>query len=96
MATLADIRNKLKEQEVRSSGNNKTSGGDNAIYPFWNLKESYIINMFTFFNDSKIKHSFKILECKFCKLADKIYRALFATWNQFPVIYFDDSRHDSP
>ena len=39
MATLADIRNKLKEQEVRSSGNNKTSGGDNAIYPFWNLKE---------------------------------------------------------
>ena len=24
MATLADIRNKLKEQEVRSSGNNKT------------------------------------------------------------------------
>ena len=39
MATLAEIRNKLKEQEVRSGGNTKTSGGDNAIYPFWNLKE---------------------------------------------------------
>ena len=36
MATLAEIRAKLKEQENRSSGG---SGGDNAIYPFWNLKE---------------------------------------------------------
>ena len=37
MATLAEIRAKLKEQETRSSGN--TGGGDNAIYPFWNIKE---------------------------------------------------------
>jgi len=36
MATLAEIREKLKQQENRSSGG---SGGDNAIYPFWNLKE---------------------------------------------------------
>jgi hypothetical protein len=36
MATLAEIRDKLKQQENRSSGG---SGGDNAIYPFWNLKE---------------------------------------------------------
>ncbi len=36
MATLAEIRAKLKEQENRSSGG---SGGDNAIYPFWNLKK---------------------------------------------------------
>ena len=36
MATLAEIRAKLKEQENRASGG---SGGDNAIYPFWNLKE---------------------------------------------------------
>jgi len=38
MATLAEIRAKLKEQEGgRTSG--ERSGGDNSIYPFWNLKE---------------------------------------------------------
>ena len=37
MASLAEIRAKLKEQEVRSSGNQ--TGGDNGVYPFWNLKE---------------------------------------------------------
>ena len=38
MATLAEIRAKLKEQETKSGGSSRT-GGDNAIYPFWNLKE---------------------------------------------------------
>ena len=38
MASLAEIRAKLKEQESRTSGNSN-SGGDNAIYPFWNMKE---------------------------------------------------------
>ena len=38
MASLAEIRAKLKEQESKSNGNNR-SGGDNAIYPFWNIKE---------------------------------------------------------
>jgi hypothetical protein len=38
MASLAEIRAKLKEQESRSSGTS-TGGGDNAIYPFWNMKE---------------------------------------------------------
>ena len=38
MATLADIRAKLKEQEARQGGGSR-SGGDNAIFPFWNLKE---------------------------------------------------------
>ena len=37
MATLAAIRAKLKEQAARSGGSR--SGGDNAIFPFWNLKE---------------------------------------------------------
>ncbi len=37
MATLAEIRAKLKEQESRQGGN--TSGGDNGIYPFWNMQE---------------------------------------------------------
>ena len=38
MASLAEIRAKLKEQESRTSGNS-SGGGDNAIYPFWNMKE---------------------------------------------------------
>ena len=38
MASLAEIRAKLKEQENRTSGNS-SGGGDNAIYPFWNMKE---------------------------------------------------------
>ncbi len=37
MASLAEIRAKLKEQESRTGGN--SSGGDNAIYPFWNMQE---------------------------------------------------------
>ena len=37
MATLAEIRAKLQEQEVKRSPN--SSGGDNAIYPFWNIPE---------------------------------------------------------
>jgi hypothetical protein len=38
MASLAEIRAKLKEQENRASGTS-SGGGDNAIYPFWNMKE---------------------------------------------------------
>ena len=37
MASLAEIRAKLKEQENRSSG--ASSGGDNSIFPFWNMAE---------------------------------------------------------
>jgi hypothetical protein len=39
MASLAEIRAKLKEQESRQGGNNNSGGGDNSIYPFWNMKE---------------------------------------------------------
>ena len=39
MATLAEIRAKLKESETRSNGEGNKSSGDNSIYPFWNLKE---------------------------------------------------------
>lgn len=38
MASLAEIRAKLKEQETRGPGSN-TGGGDNGIFPFWNMKE---------------------------------------------------------
>ena len=37
MASLAEIRAKLKEQETRSGGGSQ--GGDNAIYAFWNMEE---------------------------------------------------------
>jgi len=37
MATLAEIRAKLKASEQKGSG--ERTGGDKSIYPFWNLKE---------------------------------------------------------
>ena len=38
MASLAEIRAKLKEQESRTGGS-QSGGGDNAIYPHWNMSE---------------------------------------------------------
>jgi hypothetical protein len=37
MATLAEIRAKLQESQNKTSGS--SSGGDNAIYPHWNMQE---------------------------------------------------------
>ena len=37
MATLAEIRAKLQEAQTRTGGS--TGGGDNAIYPHWNMPE---------------------------------------------------------
>ena len=44
MASLAEIRAKLKEQEANTGGN-RNSGGDKAIYPFWNIKEGESVTM---------------------------------------------------
>ncbi len=38
MASLAEIRAKLQEAQSKSSGQS-TGGGDNAIYPHWNMQE---------------------------------------------------------
>jgi hypothetical protein len=38
MATLAEIRAKLQESQNKASGNS-SGGGDNAIYPHWNMQE---------------------------------------------------------
>jgi len=38
MATLAEIRAKLQEAQSKSTGQS-SSGGDNAIYPHWNMQE---------------------------------------------------------
>ena len=42
MASLAEIRAKLAQQESRPSGG---GGGDNAIYPFWNMQEGQTATM---------------------------------------------------
>ena len=39
MASLAEIRAKLQEAQTRSTGNTTSGGGDNAIYPHWNMQE---------------------------------------------------------
>ena len=56
MASLAEIRAKLKEQETRSSGGN-TGGGDNAVYPFWNIAEGSTAT-FRFLPDGNESNSF--------------------------------------
>jgi len=38
MASLAEIRAKLQEAQAKSTGQ-ATGGGDNAIYPHWNMQE---------------------------------------------------------
>lgn len=38
MATLAEIRAKLQESQNKATGNS-SGGGDNAIYPHWNMQE---------------------------------------------------------
>ena len=39
MASLAEIRAKLLEQETKSSSRGTSSGGDNAIFPHWQIPE---------------------------------------------------------
>ena len=56
MATLAEIRAKLKEAETRNTDNNR-SGGDNSIYPFWNIKEGGE-SVFRFLPDGDDKNIF--------------------------------------
>lgn len=58
MASLAEIRAKLKEQEARAGGNSQSSGGgDNAIYPFWNIKEGESAT-FRFLPDGDTENTF--------------------------------------
>jgi hypothetical protein len=66
MASLAEIRAKLKEQENRSSGNS-SGGGDNAIYPFWNMKEGETSTM-RFLPDGNADNTFFWVERLMIKL----------------------------
>jgi hypothetical protein len=53
--TLAEIRAKLQASE--SKGSNKQSGGDNAIYPHWNIAEGSQTRV-RFLPDGNTKNSF--------------------------------------
>ena len=67
MASLAEIRAKLKEQETRSSGNNQNTGGDNAIYPFWNMAEGQTATI-RFLPDGNTSNDFFWVERAMIKL----------------------------
>ena len=65
MATLAEIRAKLQEQEVKRSPN--SSGGDNAIYPFWNIPEGTTATL-RFLADKDPNNTFFWVERQMIKL----------------------------
>ncbi|CAB5214447.1 hypothetical protein UFOVP190_119 [uncultured Caudovirales phage] len=54
--TLAEIRAKLQASENRGAGNSQ-SGGDNAIYPHWNIAEGSTARV-RFLPDGNTKNSF--------------------------------------
>lgn len=67
MATsLADIRAKLQAQENRTGGNSQ-SGGDNAIYPHWNIAEGSTARV-RFLPDADTKNTFFWIERLIIKL----------------------------
>ena len=66
MASLADIRAKLAEQQNRSTGNS-TGGGDNAIYPHWNMQEGKDA-VVRFFPDANTSNTFFWVERAMIKL----------------------------
>ena len=38
--SFKELRAKLQEQENRGPGGSSNTGGDNAIFPFWNIPEN--------------------------------------------------------
>ena len=64
--TLAEIRAKLAASENRGAGN-KQSGGDNAIYPHWNIAEGSTARV-RFLPDGNTKNSFFWAERAMIKL----------------------------
>ena len=64
--TLAEIRAKLQANENKGS-NNQQSGGDNAIYPHWNIAEGSTARV-RFLPDGNTKNSFFWVERAMIKL----------------------------
>jgi hypothetical protein len=65
MATLAEIRAKLQAQENRTGGN--TTGGDNAIFPHWNIPEGSTSRI-RFLPDADTKNDFFWVERNMIRL----------------------------
>jgi len=67
MATLAEIRARLAEQENRTTGT-KQGGGDNAIYPFWNIPENST-SVIRFLPDGDVSNDFPWRERQMIRIA---------------------------
>ena len=67
MATLAEIRAKLKQAESRGSDNSQRPSGDNSIYPFWNIQEGKEA-VFRFLPDKDDSNTFFWVERAMIKL----------------------------
>ena len=57
MASLAEIRAKLQAMESKGSGSKQQSGGDNAIYPHWNIDEGTSATL-RFLPDADVDNTF--------------------------------------
>jgi hypothetical protein len=66
MASLAEIRARLQAAESNKGGNNQT-GGDNAIYPHWNIDEGQSATL-RFLPDGDSKNTFFWVERAMIKL----------------------------
>jgi hypothetical protein len=66
MASLAEIRARLQAAESNKGGNNQT-GGDNAIYPHWNMEEGHSATV-RFLPDGDSKNTFFWVERAMIKL----------------------------
>lgn len=66
MASLAEIRAKLQEAQSKSTGQS-TGGGDNAIYPHWNMQEGKEATV-RFLPDGNEKNTFFWVERAMIKL----------------------------
>lgn len=64
MASLAEIRARLQEQEQKTG---KSGGGDNAIYPFWNIPEGSTASL-RFLPDGDNSNTFFWLERQMIRL----------------------------
>jgi hypothetical protein len=57
MASLAEIRARLAASESKQGGSNQSTGGDNAIYPHWNMEEGQAATL-RFLPDGNTKNTF--------------------------------------
>jgi len=67
MATLAEIRAKLKQSESRGSDGSQRISSDNSIYPFWNIQEGKE-SVFRFLPDGDQNNTFFWVERAMIKL----------------------------